>query len=173
MNWRILWSYAITLINAPLQVINIPKLSEEDTTLTVANANGEKLTIPVPKGTRVKINIPGLHYNRENPPYLADEFSIVFFLVARYWKDPHSFNPERFLGDWPKDAFLPFSTGECWQGRLYSMYRSVNHSIGPRSCLGRKWVAFMSLLWSPYWPNFSSQKVFRNWGNSDLDNAHF
>jgi hypothetical protein len=31
--------------------------------------------------------------------------------VARYWKDPHKFMPERFLGDWPKDAFLAFSQG--------------------------------------------------------------
>ena len=32
-------------------------------------------------------------------------------LVARYWKDPHKFMPERFLGDWPRDAFIPFSQG--------------------------------------------------------------
>ena len=31
--------------------------------------------------------------------------------LARYWKDPNKFMPERFLGDWPKDAFLPFSQG--------------------------------------------------------------
>ena len=41
-------------------------------------------------------------------------FSNRFFycvLLARYWKDPHTFKPERFLEDWPKDAFIPFSTG--------------------------------------------------------------
>ena len=47
------------------QVTNIPKLNEEDTTLTVGNAAGEKLTIPVPKGVRIAIDTPGLHYNRE------------------------------------------------------------------------------------------------------------
>ena len=47
------------------QIINIPKLSEEDTTLTVGNAAGEKLTIPVQKGVRITIDAPGLHYNRE------------------------------------------------------------------------------------------------------------
>ena len=46
------------------QIINIPKLSEEDTTLTVGNAAGEKLTIPVLKGVRISIDPPGLHYNR-------------------------------------------------------------------------------------------------------------
>ncbi len=40
---------------------------------------------------------------------LADRFSSS--PVARYWKDPHKFMPERFLGDWPKDAFMPFSQG--------------------------------------------------------------
>jgi hypothetical protein len=31
---------------------------------------------------------------------------------GRYWNDPHTFNPSRFLKDWPRDAFLPFSAGE-------------------------------------------------------------
>jgi cytochrome P450 len=99
-------------------VPNIPKISEEDTTLTFGNANGEKRTIPVPKGTRIIINPPGLHYN------------------PRYWKDPHTFKPERFLEDWPKDAFVPFSTG-------------------PRACLGRKFfetegIAILTMIISRY-----------------------
>lgn len=40
--------------------------------------------------------------------------------AARYWADPHTFAPARFLArDWPRDAFAPFSAG-------------------PRACLGRK-----------------------------------
>jgi hypothetical protein len=39
------------------------------------------------------------------------EERFLWVLVARYWKDPHKFMPERFLGDWPKDAFLAFSQG--------------------------------------------------------------
>jgi hypothetical protein len=31
--------------------------------------------------------------------------------AAKYWEDPHTFKPERFLGDWDRDAFLPFSGG--------------------------------------------------------------
>ena len=46
------------------QILNIPKLSEEDTTLIVGNAAGEKLTIPVLKGVRISIDAAGLHYNR-------------------------------------------------------------------------------------------------------------
>ena len=98
------------------QVINIPKLSEEDTTLTVGNAAGEKLTIPVLKGVRITIDTPGLHYNREGiylvGKYLLLTIAFFFFVVARYWKDPHSFKPARFLEDWPRDAFIPFSAGE-------------------------------------------------------------
>jgi len=99
-------------------VINIPKLSEEDTTFTTSNAAGEKLTIPVPKGARIMIDTPALHYN------------------PRYWKDPHSFKPARFLEDWPRDAFLPFSAG-------------------PRACLGRKFfeteaIATLTMIVSQY-----------------------
>ena len=43
---------------------------------------------------------------------LTDFSPLSFFLVARYWKDPHSFKPARFLEDWPRDAFIPFSAGE-------------------------------------------------------------
>ncbi|KDR75779.1 hypothetical protein GALMADRAFT_248468 [Galerina marginata CBS 339.88] len=75
-------------------VVNIPKYSAEDTVLSVGNADGEKRTVPIPKGTRVAINTPGLHYN------------------PRYWDDPETFKPSRFLKpDWPRDAFVPFSVG--------------------------------------------------------------
>ncbi|EPS98786.1 hypothetical protein FOMPIDRAFT_1037349 [Fomitopsis schrenkii] len=84
-------------------VINIPKYAEEDTTLPTQNMAGEKLTVPCPKGTGIMIHTPGLHYN------------------PRYWKDPNTFNPSRFLGDWPRDAFVPFSAGA-------------------RSCLGRRFA---------------------------------
>ncbi|KAG8884272.1 hypothetical protein FRB98_002545 [Tulasnella sp. 332] len=48
----------------------------------------------IPKGSSIKINVAGLHYN------------------PRYWSDPYAFNPDRFLkSDWPKDAFLGFSAG--------------------------------------------------------------
>ena len=40
--------------------------------------------------------------------------------LARYWKDPHTFNPSRFLAaDWPRDAFIPFSSGEKWELCFY------------------------------------------------------
>ncbi|KAH9018729.1 cytochrome P450 [Lactarius pseudohatsudake] len=74
-------------------VSSIPKHAAEDTSLTVGNADGGETTFPVPSGTRVRFHVPGLHYN------------------PKYWKDPHTFRPERFLGEWPRNAFLPFSSG--------------------------------------------------------------
>ena len=46
------------------QVTNIPKVSAQDTTLTVSNANGGKTTFPVPSGTAIDLHVAGLHYNR-------------------------------------------------------------------------------------------------------------
>ena len=48
----------------------------------------------------------------------CSSFFLFLFLktkhfLARYWKDPHTFIPSRFLAaDWPRDAFMPFSSGE-------------------------------------------------------------
>ncbi|KAH9054823.1 cytochrome P450 [Lactarius vividus] len=89
-------------------VTAIPKCAAEDTSLTVGNADGGKTTFPVPSGTDLEFHVPALHYN------------------PRYWKDPHTFQPERFLGEWPRDAFLPFSAGA-------------------RACLGRRFFETESI----------------------------
>ncbi|KAF8726525.1 hypothetical protein AX14_007768 [Amanita brunnescens Koide BX004] len=105
-------SFAMAVINETLRMFppasGIPKESDEDTALVVSNVNGEKLVVPVPKGTKLVISTPGLHYN------------------PRYWKDPHIFNPSRFLGEWDRNAFLPFSAGA-------------------RACLGRRFTELESL----------------------------
>jgi hypothetical protein len=46
------------------QVANIPKVATEDTTLTVNNVDGGKTTFPVPSGTEIYLQVPGVHYNR-------------------------------------------------------------------------------------------------------------
>jgi hypothetical protein len=46
------------------QVSGIPKVTAQDTTLTVSNVNGGKTTFPVPSGTQVELHVAGLHYNR-------------------------------------------------------------------------------------------------------------
>ncbi|KAF9555383.1 cytochrome P450 [Agrocybe pediades] len=115
-------TYAMAVYNETLRmfppVVSIPKISAEDTSLMATNVNGEKIPVPIPKGTNIALNTAGLHYN------------------SRYWKDPHSFKPERFLGDWNRDAFLPFSGGA-------------------RACLGRKFfetegIAILTMIISQY-----------------------
>ncbi|KAF8200949.1 cytochrome P450 [Pholiota molesta] len=99
-------------------VTGVPKFAAEDTTLTASNSHGETMTVPIPKGTDITLNVPGLHYN------------------PRYWEDPHTFKPSRFLEDWPRDAFIPFSAGA-------------------RACIGRKFfetegIAILTMLVSHY-----------------------
>jgi len=109
-------------------VNRIPKVCTEDTVLTCSAAalpghdphsqDLPRKKVRIPKGTNITIHPPGLHYN------------------PRFWEDPYSFKPERFLGDWPKEAFLPFSGGA-------------------RACIGRRFfetegIAFLAVLVSQF-----------------------
>ena len=46
--------------------------------------------------------------------------------------------PERFLGDWPKDAFIPFSQGIFFPLKICHQTVAHEHSAGARACLGRR-----------------------------------
>ena len=48
-----------------IQVGIIPKVTMMDTTFTTTNHAGEKMTIPVPKGSEIGLHVSGLHYNRQ------------------------------------------------------------------------------------------------------------
>ncbi|KAF8503883.1 cytochrome P450 [Hysterangium stoloniferum] len=105
-------SYVMATFNETLRlfppVANIPKYSVDDTTLPAVQPDGSIGSVPVPKGTKMIISSPALHCN------------------PRYWKDPYAFNPSRFLGDWPRDAFLPFSGGaRACIGRGFAETESV------------------------------------------------
>ncbi|KAF5311992.1 hypothetical protein D9619_003403 [Psilocybe cf. subviscida] len=98
--------------------VAVPKTTSEDTTITATHISGETRTIPIPEGTDFELNIVGLHYN------------------PRYWKEPERFNPSRFLEDWPRDAFIPFSAGA-------------------RACIGRKFfesegIAILTMIVSHF-----------------------
>ena len=43
----------------------IAKVAATDTTLTTTNAAGERVTVPIPKGSGIALHVPGLHFNRE------------------------------------------------------------------------------------------------------------
>ena len=64
----------------------------------------------MPKGTDIIIHTVGLHYNR-NVTFIVSSGCFDVLFTARYWEDPHRFKPARFLEDWPREAFVPFSLG--------------------------------------------------------------
>jgi len=106
------FSYSLAVFYESLRLFPpitlVPKIAAKDTTLTVNNADGGRTTFPIPKGTDIALHVAGLHYN------------------PRYWKDPHKFMPERFLGDWPKDAFISFSQGaRACIGRRFSETEAI------------------------------------------------
>lgn len=47
-----------------LQVVAVPKYAAEDSTLMTRNAAGEKVAVPVPRGSSLSLHVCGLHYNR-------------------------------------------------------------------------------------------------------------
>ncbi|KAH8075864.1 cytochrome P450 [Cristinia sonorae] len=105
--------YVICVLSETLRifppVIGIPKFAAEDCTLTTTNNNGDKVTLAIPKGSGINIDTVGLHNN------------------PKYWDEPEAFKPSRFMGDWPRDAFLPFSGGV-------------------RSCIGRRFAELESVV---------------------------
>jgi len=93
-------------------VIGVPKYAAETSQISVGGyeKGAERKTFTIPKDTHVILDVLGLHRN------------------PRYWSDPETFKPSRFLAsDWPKDAFIPFSGG-------------------PRACLGRRFAETESIL---------------------------
>ncbi|KZV90451.1 cytochrome P450 [Exidia glandulosa HHB12029] len=94
-------------------VLAVPKKTAEPTTFIIGSAvpgSDKKRTLSVPADTLVMLDIQGMHRN------------------PRYWNDPDTYNPCRFLdSDWPRDAFAPFA-------------------LGPRACLGRRFAEAESVV---------------------------
>ena len=59
------------------QVGLIPKISAEDTTLTVGNADGGVTTFPVPSGMQIDIHVSGLHYNRTQSRFVSESWGQI------------------------------------------------------------------------------------------------
>ncbi|CCO34055.1 Cytochrome P450 3A31 [Rhizoctonia solani AG-1 IB] len=73
----------------------LPRCAGSNATLTYTPHHAkEPASLKIKDGTKVIINISGLHYN------------------PAYWDDPNEFIPGRFLDpNWNRDAFLPFLGG--------------------------------------------------------------
>ncbi|KZP12182.1 cytochrome P450 [Athelia psychrophila] len=117
-----LFTYSMAVFYETLRlyppVTSIPKRTYNDVIFNVGNIAGKQKQITVPAGAKIAIDTAGLHYN------------------PRYWEDPHAFKPERFMDNWPRHAFLPFSAGA-------------------RACLGRKFfetegIAILTMMVSRY-----------------------
>ncbi|KAL9714733.1 hypothetical protein Ac2012v2_001392 [Leucoagaricus gongylophorus] len=128
-------TYVMAVYNETLRLFapatSVFKMAPEDTSMVVGNSfNNEKKWIPIPRGTRISIHIPGIHKN------------------PRYWEKPDDFIPERFLGNYDKDALMAFS-------------------IGPRACLGRKFnetegVAALTSIISRYKIEIQDEPQFKH-----------
>lgn len=99
--------YVQAVINETMRlyppVIEIPRKTETDMTLPTHGPGSEIEHIFIPGNTEIRLNTVGLHYN------------------PRYWRDPHKFDPSRFVGEYNHDAFIPFSTGSrACIGRRFS-----------------------------------------------------
>ncbi|KAG8764895.1 hypothetical protein FRC15_007343, partial [Serendipita sp. 397] len=89
-------------------VTSIPRVCVSETTLRSVKSNGETIAVPIPAGGIVNVATAGVHFN------------------PRYWKDPEEFRPERFLGDWPRNAFLPFAAGaRACMGRRFAEVEAI------------------------------------------------
>ncbi|KAF9451960.1 cytochrome P450 [Macrolepiota fuliginosa MF-IS2] len=128
-------TYVMAVYNETLRmfspVSSVSKMAPEDTSMVVGNCfNDETKRIPIPKGTQITINVPGVQRN------------------PRYWEKPNEFIPERFLGEWNKDALVAFS-------------------VGPRACLGRKFnetegVAALTSIISQYKVELQDEPQFKH-----------
>ena len=88
--------------------------------------------------------------------------------LARYWDDPHAFKPERFHGDWPRDAFLPFSGGaRACLGRRYVAPHELGSYLANSKMLWRSFfetegIAILTMLVSRYKIELKDEPQFAN-----------
>jgi len=82
------------------------KEAAEDCVITTDSGK----TVHVPKGTTLMPMVTAMHHNRTCELCLIYRNRLTF-LAAKYWPDPYEFRPSRFLENYNKDAFIPFSAG--------------------------------------------------------------
>ncbi len=136
----------------------ISKRAVEDAVLTTMNEAGEHISVIVPKGSAIEIRARSLHKNRSYTSCHRTTWLITVVDSAQLviGMTPEDFVPKRFLKDWNRDAFMPFSDGELClmfhrQRRLSTSFLlSLPKSEGARACVGRRYVEYIyCLIYSP------------------------
>ncbi|EJD35890.1 cytochrome P450 [Auricularia subglabra TFB-10046 SS5] len=78
-------------------VPGVAKYTAEDsvvtTTATRPDGTHYAKEVFIAKNMAIELSVAGMHYN------------------PRYWDSPYEFRPARFMGEYPRDAFMPFSSG--------------------------------------------------------------
>ena len=112
-------------------VTAFPKYCAKTTTLSCAAARSSetRVSVPIPEGSTVLIDVPGLHYNGKSHstcPHTSGSRK----KTEKYWREPSKWSPDRYLTEWNADAFVPFS-------------------VGARACIGRKSASLVQSTCSP------------------------
>jgi len=92
----------------PQQATSIHRCATEDTSLVAAISAARNVLYQLPRTLASWCLSLGYIIIVRLPTYSLS----LHWTLARYWKDPHTFRPSRFLEDWPRDAFLPFGSGK-------------------------------------------------------------
>ncbi|KZV87709.1 cytochrome P450 [Exidia glandulosa HHB12029] len=139
------FTYALAVFYETLRMYTpipiVAKYSVEDTTLNTLkirpDGTYEPASVFIPKDATISLDLASVHYN------------------PRYWEDPYTFNPERFMKpDWPRDAFVPFSAGV-------------------RACIGRRFfetegIAILITLVSKYKITVKDEPQYRGLSTEQL-----
>jgi hypothetical protein len=65
----------------------------------------------VPPNAYLHLHASSVHFDGETDRFLVLLPSLIL-VVERYYEDPYTFKPERFMSDtWNKDYFFAFSSG--------------------------------------------------------------
>ncbi|KAL8692054.1 MAG: hypothetical protein Q9218_002840 [Villophora microphyllina] len=127
-------------------VILITKMASAQQPIHVSgtSSSSSPVTHLLPSGTRVYLSSPGVQLN------------------PRYWPDPYTFSPDRWLSPSSSNATLNNSNGSSADKRVVASDRTrhmrgtlLTFSDGARACLGRKfaqaeYVAFLTALLKDY-----------------------
>jgi hypothetical protein len=119
-----------------LQVLAVPKISTRDTVFKTTNHQGHSVDVPIPAGTRLSVNIVGLHHNRKHLlRHLARPMLIIEIGQRDIGRIPWCSTPKGFSGNITRTRSFPLllehvralAGGMCLDERLLINLVDMNH----------------------------------------------